>query len=264
MAEGSKMTITRDNSGDRSSQAATGSSDLFPSHCMLTDSEILKKLKERIADGDREIKRTLIVHPILDDEQIYGTKIDLRLGNEIYRTKHGRSVTKAIVDLDEEIRLNEVADRIIVPFGSQFTLHPGEMMVARLFEYVNIPEDMVGRLDPRARMSKVGLSVSAGYIDPGFSDHILISFINNSFVPIAFRPLMKVASLTLFKLSEAVKVSYRRTRAKLKTYPDPEIIVLNSPEYDTEILSKMEEIQCKKPKDCDEKLLDELPTKRER
>jgi dCTP deaminase len=136
---------------------------------MLTDSEIYEKLKARIAEDDPEIKNTLIVHPILDDEQIYGAKIDLRLGNEIYRIKHGRSVTKAILDLDKEIKLNDVADRIIVPFGRQFTLHPGEMMVARLFEFVNMPEDMVGRLDPRARMSKIGLSVSAGYIDPGFS-----------------------------------------------------------------------------------------------
>jgi deoxycytidine triphosphate deaminase len=129
-------------------------------------------------------------------------------------------------------------------------------MVARLFEFVNMPEDMVGRLDPRARMSKIGLSVSAGYIDPGFSEHILISFINNSFVPIAFRPLMKVASLTLFRLRERVKVSYRKTRAKLKIYQDPEMIALNSPEYDTEILSKMEKIQCERPKDMDDRVLD--------
>lgn len=65
----------------------------------------------------------LVIHPILDPRQIFGTKVELRMDNELYRFKQGGSTP--FMSLDKEIVLNEFADRIIVPYGSNLVLHRG-------------------------------------------------------------------------------------------------------------------------------------------
>lgn len=192
---------------------------------MLTDNEIFSKLNS-IDRAD-----PLIVHPLLDKNQIYGARLDLRIDNELFRLKQGRHNT---LDVDAEIVLNTITDRIICPYGKDLVIIPGELLFAYTFEYVKMPKNMVGRIEARARLAKLGLIVSSGVIDPGFSDHIFLSLFNAGNFPLAIRPLTRVVSLSLEKINSVLQDFQRRPVVRDKL--DSDHLVVSVPDYDSEAL----------------------------
>ena len=50
-----------------------------------------------------------------------------------------------------------------------FILHPGEFVLASTLEYIEVPDDIVARLDGKSSLGRMGLIIhsTAGYVDPG-------------------------------------------------------------------------------------------------
>lgn len=59
-------------------------------------------------------------------------------------------------------------------------LHPGELALAVTYESVTLPADLVGWLDGRSSLARLGLMVhvTAHRIDPGWSGRIVLEFFN--------------------------------------------------------------------------------------
>lgn len=197
----------------------------------LTDHEILAEISGLVS------KNLLIIHPLLDANQIYGAKVDLRIDNELFRLKQGQHRE---LDIDSEIILNEYTDRIIRPYGEPLTIIPGELMFAYTYEFVRMPSNMIGRFETRARLAKLGLIVSSGMIDPGFSDHILLSFFNASSFPLTMRPLMRVVSMSIEKIG-AVAIDFQK-RPNVRPRIDSERLVASIPDYDSDLLKNFTNI----------------------
>lgn len=189
---------------------------------LLSDTEIFAKLTESSSIDP------LIIHPILDTHQIFGAKIDLRIDNELFRFKQGKP---NILDVDSKIVLNDIADKIICPYGTDLAILPDELLFAYTYEYVKMPKNMTGRIEARARLAKLGLIVSSGIIDPGFSDHIFLSFFNAGKFPLRIRPLTRVVSLTIEKLT-AVRSDFQH-RPVVREKLDPDHLVVSIPDYDS-------------------------------
>jgi len=204
---------------------------------VLTDSDITRVLSDPVEFGD--VNDPLIIHPILDKRQIFGTKVELRMDNELYRFKQGKSSEGYSVD--SEIELNDYADRIIIPYGSDIMLHPGELMVTYSYEFIRMPRDMMGRMEPRGRLVKMGLSTGVGMVDPGFQDHLLILFINNGRFSVKFKPLMRVIGISIESLEKPVKTSMKE-KAMPRPPMDPDKLILNVPDFDSELLKGYEDI----------------------
>lgn len=180
----------------------------MPSLATLSDKSILQK----ILSGE------LIVHPILDNGQINGGKIDLRLDNVFFLV--GR-FKKPYYDPMELLSKGETRERYlekrVVPFGSSFVLHPNDYALAPLFEFVKLPNNLLGRLDGRSSLGRLGIVVhsTAGSVDPGFSGHLVMELMNNGMLPVALYPLMRVATLIFVTLSTGAERSYDvRSEAK--------------------------------------------------
>ena len=64
-----------------------------------------------------------------------------------------------------------MSDEIHVPDGEAFYLHPGQLALAVTYESVTLPADIVGWLDGRSSLARLGLMVhvTAHRIDPGWS-----------------------------------------------------------------------------------------------
>jgi dCTP deaminase len=197
----------------------------------LSDTEILYELSRL------DSKDPLIIHPILDDDQIYGAKVDLRIDNELFRLKQGR---RGELDIDSEIILNKYADRIICPYGEDLVIIPGELLFAYTYEFIRMPHNMLGRFEARARLAKLGLIVSSGIIDPGFLDHILLSFFNASNFPIIIRPLMRVVSMSLERIGK-VKTDFQQ-RPHVRPRLDSDNLIISIPDYDSEVLRSFKNI----------------------
>jgi dCTP deaminase len=49
-----------------------------------------------------------------------------------------------------------MSEEIVLPDGEAFFLHPGELALAVTFESVTLPPDLVGWLDGRSSLARLG------------------------------------------------------------------------------------------------------------
>ncbi len=176
---------------------------------------------------DKDIEKSLLAEEIIivpqpDTSMISGVSVDIRLGNEF---RVFQDHTAPFIDLSgprEEVQkaMNSVmSDEIIIPDGEAFFLHPGELALAVTYESVTLPDNIVGWLDGRSSLARLGLMVhvTAHRIDPGWSGQIVLEFYNSGKLPLALRPKMKIAALNFETMSSSADRPYnKRQDAKYK------------------------------------------------
>jgi len=178
----------------------------------LSDQDIEKSL----SDGQ------ICIEPAPDSSMISGVSVDIRLGNEFRVFKEH---TAPYIDLSgpkDEMQkaMNSVmSDEIHIADGDAFFLHPGELALAVTYESVTLPDDIVGWLDGRSSLARLGLMVhvTAHRIDPGWSGQIVLEFYNSGKLPLALRPKMTIAALNFETMSTSALRPYnKREDAKYK------------------------------------------------
>ncbi len=179
----------------------------------------------RLSDGDIEaaldsghIKLT----PQPEAKAISGISVDLRLANH-FRVFSNNSLP--FLDLSgEREQLNKDIDQvmgkeILIEEGDAFFIHPGELVLGSTLESVEIPDDLVGWLDGRSSLARLGLMVhvTAGRIDPGWKGQVVLEFYNLGKMPLALKPEMIICALSFETLSSPAKRPYlSRENAKYK------------------------------------------------
>lgn len=169
---------------------------------------------------DRDIaswldEKKLIITPRPPEKRINGVTVDIRLGHE-FRVFVGHKAP--FIDLSapgEEINyaLEQImSDKIILKKEEAFFLHPGELALAVTLESVTIPDDLVGWLDGRSSLARLGLMVhvTAHRIDPGWCGQIVLEFYNSGKLPLALRPGMIIGALSFELLSGQVERPYHK------------------------------------------------------
>ncbi len=139
-------------------------------------------------------------------ERINGATVDVRLGNG-FRTFRGH--TAAFIDLSgpkDEVSASlerVMSEEIVLKEDEAFFLHPGELALAVTYESVTLPNDLVGWLDGRSSLARLGLMVhvTAHRIDPGWKGRIVLEFFNSGKLPLALRPGMLIGALSFEPLS---------------------------------------------------------------
>lgn len=179
----------------------------------------------RLSDADIEAALAtgyIGISPQPDVSKIKGISVDLRLGNSFrVFTDH----TAGFIDLSgKSTDLAGTVDRIM---GAEiqlneheiFYLHPGELALAATLESVTIPDDLVGWLDGRSSLARLGLMVhvTAHRIDPGWSGQIVLEMHNMGKLPLGLRPGMDICAINFETMSSAAARPYhKRTDAKYK------------------------------------------------
>jgi len=176
---------------------------------------------------DRDIaalieQERIVITPTPEPQMISGVSVDMRLGNEFRVFKNN---TAPFIDLsgpkeDVQKAMNSVmSEEIFIEDGEAFFLHPGELALAVTYESVTLPDDIVGWLDGRSSLARLGLMVhvTAHRIDPGWSGQIVLEFYNSGKLPLALRPKMKIAALNFETMSGSASKPYnKRDDAKYK------------------------------------------------
>ncbi|MXP66638.1 dCTP deaminase [Pantoea sp. Nvir] len=174
----------------------------------------------KLCDRDIEIwldNGRLAIDPRPPMERISGATVDVRLGKQ-FRTFRG--YTAAFIDLSilkdkVNIALDRVmSDEIVLSEGEAFFLHPGELALGVTYESVTIPDDLVGWLDGRSSLARLGLMVhvTAHRIDPGWHGSIVLEFYNSGKLPLALRPGMLIGALSFELLSGPAARPYNRRK----------------------------------------------------
>lgn len=164
----------------------------------------------------------LVITPRPAQSAISGVSVDIRLGNE-FRVFNEH--TMPYIDLSgekEEVAASlekVMSDVIVIADEKSFYLHPGELALAVTYEDVTLPDDIVGWLDGRSSLARLGLMVhvTAHRIDPGWSGKIVLEFYNSGKLPLALRPKMTIGALNFETLSAPATRPYnKRVDAKYK------------------------------------------------
>ncbi|MBQ4862887.1 dCTP deaminase [Pseudoalteromonas sp. MMG013] len=167
-------------------------------------------------------QQRIIIDPPPEDGMISGITLDLRLGNK-FRVFQDHAAP--YVDLSgPKDQLNAamesiMSDEIVLEENEAFFLHPGQLALAITFESVTLPADLVGWLDGRSSLARLGLMVhvTAHRIDPGWSGNIVLEFYNSGKLPLALRPNMKIGALSFETMSSEAATPYNaRKDAKYK------------------------------------------------
>ncbi|HGO5822827.1 TPA: dCTP deaminase [Mannheimia haemolytica] len=176
---------------------------------------------------DTDIKRYLdegiiSITPRPSDDKISGATADVRLGNSfrVFREHNTPYIDLSGPREEMAAQLNQVmSDEIIIEEGDAFFLHPGELALATTLESVKLPANIVGWLDGRSSLARLGLMVhvTAHRIDPGWEGKIVLEFFNAGKLPLALRPNMVIGALSFEILSgDAAKPYNARKDAKYK------------------------------------------------
>ena len=140
-----------------------------------------------------------------DESCIQPSSIDLKVGH-LFRVF--RNHTAGVIDV--KLDLEELTELIEISEDGVFMLHPGEFVLGSTAERVRLPHDLVGRLEGKSSLGRLGLIThsTAGFIDPGFSGHITLELSNVANLPIMLWPGMKIGQLCLIRLSSPAEFPY--------------------------------------------------------
>lgn len=178
----------------------------------LCDKDIVKHLEDGI----------IKISPMPEEEMISGLTVDIRLGNKfrVFQDHAAPFIDLSGPKSEVAKQLDSVmSDEIEIEDDKAFFLHPGELALAVTMESVTLPANIVGWLDGRSSLARLGLMVhvTAHRIDPGWSGNIVLEFFNSGKLPLALRPNMKIGALSFEVLSDFAERPYNaRKDAKYK------------------------------------------------
>ncbi len=131
--------------------------------------------------------------------------MDVHLDKKILVFRNARRPYMDIRESQEDIMEPALMEEDI-----PFILHPGEFVLASTQEYIEIPDDIVARLDGKSSLGRMGLIIhsTAGYVDPGWKGHLTLELANVARLPITLYYGMKIGQVSFLRLTTAAEHPY--------------------------------------------------------
>jgi len=117
-----------------------------------------------------------------------------------------------LIDPRAEMVIENVTRVVEVPDDGRFIIHPGELIIAATRECLTLGNDLIGRLEGRSSLARVGIIVhsTAARFDPGWDGNPMLELGNQGRIPVALYPGMRICSFTFEQLSSPVEYSYQQ------------------------------------------------------
>ena len=153
-----------------------------------------------------EIDRGRLVIEPLDSNCIQPASIDLRLDEKLLVFKSQRY--PSYIDVKED--LNGLTEMVELKEDKAFFIEPGEFVLVSTLESITLPDDIVGRLEGKSSLARIGLLMhsTAGYVDPGWHGHLTMHISNIAKLPIAVYYKMKIGQISLLRMTSPVDKPY--------------------------------------------------------
>jgi dCTP deaminase len=159
--------------------------------------------------ADRDIRAALQAGRVridpYDPACLQPSSVDLHLDREFRVFRNNRypyiDVRQPQPDLTELVAITD---------EEPFILHPGEFVLGQTLEWVELPDDLVARLEGRSSLGRIGLLIhsTAGYVDPGWKGNLTLELSNVANLPIALYFGMKIGQISFFRMSSPVERPY--------------------------------------------------------
>ena len=141
-----------------------------------------------LSDKDIKCRVDELFNTPINDDDIQPASVDLHLDN-------------ILVNLDEdEYDLKK----------NPYPLQPDEFILGSTREFVTMPDDLVGEVDGKSSLGRLGIAVhiTAGFIDPSFKGNITLEIKNNSSKTFLLKDGMSIGQIVFFTLTSPVERGY--------------------------------------------------------
>ena len=107
--------------------------------------------------------------------------------------------------MDVRATNDRLTDKVTIADDDPFMLHPGEFVLGSTLEHVEVPDDLVARLEGKSSLGRIGLLIhsTAGYVDPGWKGHLTLDLSNLARLPITLYYGMKIGQISFLQLTTA-------------------------------------------------------------
>ena len=150
-----------------------------------------RSIKEELAKG------RIVISPLNPDD-IQPASVDLNLDGRVLVFANSR---RPYIDVKEG--LEDLTQMVEIQDESPFILHPGEFVLGSTLENIELPDDLVARLEGKSSLGRIGLVIhsTAGFVDPGWKGHLTLELSNLARLPITLYKGMKIGQISYLKLT---------------------------------------------------------------
>jgi len=159
--------------------------------------------------SDRDIRAALeagdvVIRPY-DPADLQPSSVDLHLDRSFRVFRNNRYPY-----IDVRAPQPDLTELLSVADDEPFVLHPGEFVLGQTLEWVQLPNNLVSRLEGKSSLGRLGLLIhsTAGYVDPGWKGNLTLELSNVANLPIALYFGMKIGQISFFKMSSPVDRPY--------------------------------------------------------
>ena len=140
-----------------------------------------------------------------DESLVQPASVDLRLGDS-FRVFHNHRASA--IDLRDPPQ--HLTEEVKVEPDQPFVIHPGEFALGRTLEWIELPDDVVARIEGKSSVGRLGLIVhaTAGFCDPGWKGTLTLELANLTRVPIKLYSGLAIAQLSFMALDAAALRPY--------------------------------------------------------
>jgi len=159
--------------------------------------------------SDRDIRAALEAGEVgirpYDAADLQPSSVDLHLDRSFRVFRNNRYPY-----IDVRAPQPDLTEMLTVADDEPFVLHPGEFVLGQTLEWVELPNDLVARLEGKSSLGRLGLLIhsTAGYVDPGWKGNLTLELSNVANLPIALYFGMKIGQISFFKMSSPVDRPY--------------------------------------------------------
>ncbi|MDA0799524.1 MAG: dCTP deaminase [Chloroflexi bacterium] len=170
-------------------------------------------IKEEMAKG------RIVIRP-LGEGCVQPASVDLHLDRNILIFRNNR-----VAYIDVRKTNDRLTDMVTMADDDPFMLHPGEFVLGSTLEHVEVPDDLVARLEGKSSLGRIGLLIhsTAGYVDPGWKGHLTLELSNVSKLPITLYHRMKIGQISYLRLTTPADLLYGSAElgSKYQNQQDP-------------------------------------------
>ena len=160
-----------------------------------------------------EIEAGRLVFDPFDPAMVQPSSVDVRADNK-FRVFH--NARHPYIDVREP--MDDLTELVVVEDDRPFILHPGEFVLGQTLERVSLPSDIVGRLEGKSSLGRLGLLIhsTAGFCDPGFEGNLTLELSNVANLPITIYHGMPIGQISFMRMDEPVERAYGTAEAGSK------------------------------------------------
>lgn len=146
----------------------------------------------------------IIIEPF-EDGAVQPSSVDLRL-DSYFRVFRNHTLSH----IDVKQNLEELTELVEASDEDPFILHPGEFVLGSTLERVAIPADLVGRIEGKSSLGRLGLLIhtTAGFVDAGWDGQLTLEFSNVASLPITLYPGMKIGQISFIRMTTEADQPY--------------------------------------------------------